>query len=133
MEKISSILGGTPRVKAVDMEEAHPIRPGVPSFGRPEGRTSLKDRFTVSQEAKDIAFKETLAARNPKEFASAKIAEEMTANFFNTKLKPPVVDEVESEGAHIHADIPELRAPMNYPKNEEAPMVTRGRMVNREA
>ena len=96
MEKISSILSSSPRVKAVDIKEAHPIRPGVPTFGRPEGRSSLrdfKDKISVSQEAKDMAFKETLAAKNPQEARHAKIAADMTRNFFENRMKEPMIEE----------------------------------------
>ncbi len=44
MEKISGILKPSHRVTSVDMKEAAPIRPGTPSFGRPEGTSSLRDR-----------------------------------------------------------------------------------------
>lgn len=87
MEKISSILPSNARLKSVDTQDAHPVRPGVPAMGRPVGRTSSQDRFTVSQQAKDLAFQETLGARNPREDAHVKIADAMTKNFFETRLK----------------------------------------------
>lgn len=85
MEKLSSILPASPRVKSVDLKAAQPVRPGVPRFGRPEGLVS-RDRLSLSPEAKEMAFKETLAARNPREAQSAKIAEEVTAKFFQNRL-----------------------------------------------
>lgn len=87
MEKISSILPANARLKSVDTQDAHPVRPGVPAMGRPVGRTSGQDRFTVSQEAKDLAFQETLATRNPREDEHVKIADAMTKNFFETRLQ----------------------------------------------
>lgn len=47
MEKISGILKPSNRVTSVDMKEAAPIRPGTPSFGRPEGTSALRDRNKV--------------------------------------------------------------------------------------
>src|SRR6478672_2562783 len=44
MEKISGILKPSHRVTSVDMEDAAPIRPGIPTFGRPEGVSSLRER-----------------------------------------------------------------------------------------
>ena len=41
--------------------------------------------MTLSQEAKDIAFKDTLASMNPKEAKSAKIAEDVSRKFFEQK------------------------------------------------
>lgn len=35
MQKISSIIPSSRRVTSVDMKDAHPVRPGVPQFGRP--------------------------------------------------------------------------------------------------
>lgn len=40
MEKISSIIPTNNRIKKVDMEYSHPVRPGVSSFGRNVGTTS---------------------------------------------------------------------------------------------
>ncbi len=88
MEKISSILPSNPRLKSVDTQDAHPVRPGVPAMGRPIGRTTNQDRFTVSQKAKDLAFQETLGARNPSELAHVKIADTMAKKFFETRLQP---------------------------------------------
>lgn len=42
MEKISGILPGSARLSAVDLKES-PVRPGTPSFGRPEGVSSLRE------------------------------------------------------------------------------------------
>lgn len=90
MEKLSSILPSNPRVKNVDMADSHPIRPGVQSYGRPTGITPLKDRFSISEEAKDLAFKETLASTNPKEAKSIKAIDDMAKKFFEGKVESPV-------------------------------------------
>lgn len=95
MEKISRVLPPSPRVKSVDLEAAHPVRPGTPTFGIPVGSTS-SDRLTLSNEAKARAFQETLAARNPRQANHAKIAENVTREFFETRLyKEPARGEAE--------------------------------------
>ncbi len=86
MEKISSILPSNARLKSVDLDQSAPVRPGVPAMGRNVGRSSTKDRFAVSQEAKDLAFQETLGGRNPKEAAHAKIADDMARKFFEQRV-----------------------------------------------
>jgi hypothetical protein len=88
MDKLSSILGSSPRVKSVDLSDAHPVRPGTPSFGRPVGTTSIRDRFTVSDSAKDRALQDTVGFRNQKEDRQTKIAENVTKKFFETRLQP---------------------------------------------
>ncbi|MFZ4404386.1 MAG: hypothetical protein ACOYOK_09825 [Pseudobdellovibrionaceae bacterium] len=40
MDKLSLILPNNPRVKNVDTSRSQPVRPGAPTFGRPEGITS---------------------------------------------------------------------------------------------
>ena len=98
MEKISSILPSNARVKSVDMAAANPIRPGTPAYGRPVGTTaSERDRITVSETARELASRESVASQNPKETAKAKVVEQMTRNFFETRLKP--VQEAKGETA----------------------------------
>lgn len=88
MDKLSSILPSSPRVQAVDLNEAPPVRPGAPTFGRRVGANTIKDRITVSQEAKDIAFQDTLAMRNPKETKGVKIVDQLAKKFFDSQTKP---------------------------------------------
>lgn len=88
MDKLSSILPSSPRVKSVDLKNAQPARPGAPLFGRPQGSVS-SDRMTLSPAAKDLAFQETLGGRNPKEAAQVQIAKDVTRKFFETRLDEP--------------------------------------------
>ncbi len=85
MEKLSSILPNSPRVKSVDLSEAKPRRPGAPSFGVPMGTTSTKDRVTMSS-GTDEAAKDLLTYKNPKDARGAKIAEDISRKFFETRL-----------------------------------------------
>lgn len=128
MEKLSSILPTSPRVKNVDMTDAHPVRPGTPSYGRPVGISAVRDRLTVSQQARDMAFNETLGQINPKEFKSVKIVEDMNRKFFDTKpvvAKPQApVTGAESADLEIDGASPELPAaasePLTSPSSEDA-------------
>ena len=56
MEKLSSILPASPRVKSVDTSESAPARPGAPAIGRPAGRNTVKDRLSISADAKEMAY-----------------------------------------------------------------------------
>lgn len=87
MEKISGILPSNSRIKSVDMKGAHPQRPGTPDFGQKMGSTS-QDRISLSEQATEKAFQETLAAYNPREARHAKIAEDMSKSFFQSRMKP---------------------------------------------
>jgi hypothetical protein len=86
VEKISSILGASPRVKAVDLDAEHPVRPGAPAFGRKEGTTSSqRDKVTISPAAKEAAFAETMAAHDPRKDESSKMRVQNTDKFFESK------------------------------------------------
>ena len=101
MEKVSSILAASPRIKAVDLEEDHPVRPGAPTFGRKEGITAAqRDKITISPQAKDAAFAETMAARNPRIEEATQARIRNTDKFFESReaLKEP--GEAEAEIAH---------------------------------
>lgn len=97
MDKISSILPGNARVQSVDLDEAPPARPGAPSFGRKAGRNTVSDRVTLSQKAKEMAAKDTLMVRNPKEASRSKMVEELNRRFFETRLQKPEKEAPQSQ------------------------------------
>lgn len=85
MEKISGILPGSSRVTAVDLKEAGPVRPGTPSFGRPQGVSSLKEVsrdsiFPTSQKA--INSHNELNDWRSKDAKLAAVAAELSDRFF---------------------------------------------------
>jgi hypothetical protein len=107
VEKLSGILPNSPRVKSVDLSEAKPRRPGAPSFGVPQGTTSGQDRVTISSSAGvDEAAKDLLTYRNPKDARGAKIAENISRKFFETRLLKP----------EIAAPKPTTEAPVELPE-----------------
>jgi hypothetical protein len=89
MEKLSSILPSNARIRSVDTKDSKPARPGAPLFGRPQGTLSVKDRFSVSKEAVDRAAQDLSALRNGKEFARARMVEDISNKFFETRLSEP--------------------------------------------
>lgn len=124
MDKISSIIPSNARLKSVDLEDSHPVRPGTPTFGRREGTTSNmraaeRDRVSISSKAREVMQQETVAGRNPREDASVKIVDTITRNFFNTRVKPkeePLSEQVQetaqgtSQGA-VPNEIPQASEP----------------------
>ena len=83
MDKLSSILPNSPRIKSVDLSEAKPRRPGAPAFGVPVGTTaSVRDRVTLSSNR----LPEEAVYRNPREFKASKTADEATKKFFEKRL-----------------------------------------------
>lgn len=96
MEKLSSILPTSSRVASVDLDEAPPARPGAPTFGRKEGISTVRDRVTLQEGIKN-ASAETLYGRNPKDAAHAKMVEDLSRKFFNTRLSDKQKDPVLSE------------------------------------
>lgn len=87
MEKISGILPDKPRIKAVK-EPTPPVRPGAPSFGRPDGSSEIRDRVTLSS-VKNIGTEDYQNYRNPKEAKHVKIVEELNRKFFMEPEKAP--------------------------------------------
>jgi hypothetical protein len=89
MEKLSGILPNSPRVKSVDVNDAKPRRPGAPTFGLPNGTTAaVRDRVSLSKNTPNDVGADTLTYKNPKDFRSVKISEDMAKNFFETRLRP---------------------------------------------
>jgi hypothetical protein len=87
MDKISSIVPGSQRVKTVDLSEAPPVRPGTPGFGRRQGVSSLdgKDRDGLTTAAKAVMEHKQQMEKRLSESARDKIADEMSAKFFMKK------------------------------------------------
>ena len=99
MDKISGIIPSSARLSSVDMKDSSPVRPGVPSFGRPEGTSSLKptDVLAVPAEStarKGIAAQEQLSDWRTKDAKQAALAAEVTDKFFmkNNRAAEPVQD-----------------------------------------
>lgn len=87
MEKISGILSSSARVTSVDLDESPPARPGSPNIGQKQGVVRINDRFNLSQRAKELAAQDTMMKVNPREHAKAKIVENQSKAFFQTRLK----------------------------------------------
>lgn len=87
MDKISGILPSSSRVASVDMKEANPVRPGTPSFGRPEGASALRDAKlgTTASRAAGIS-REQLDWRS-KDMQNAATVRELADNFFKGNQK----------------------------------------------
>lgn len=96
MEKLSRILPASPRVKSVDIDEAHPVRPGAPSFGNPVGANPLRDRLTFSDEALQKSSEGTVLSGREKDARSAKLIEDMSRRFFETRVQSPIKDSSDS-------------------------------------
>lgn len=104
MDKISRIVPSSARVQSTDLDEAHPVRPGVPAFGRAEGHSS-KDRVTLStlKNVEDpLEFK---PYRNTPENAKAKIVEEMNAKFFGSNARTSSLGMAKEQSDMIRGEV----------------------------
>lgn len=91
MEKISGILKPSSRVTSVDLKDAPPVRPGMPTFGRPEGVSSLRDRGRGYDGAE--AAQENQGAMmhwRTKESQNSRAAEQIADRFFMNGEREPV-------------------------------------------
>ncbi len=89
MEKISGIIPSSPRVKAVDLKAARPVRPGTPSFGAPEGSSSLKDQVTLSGITMQNPNSIEVPRWKSKEDSQAEIVNRITNQFFKKSADAP--------------------------------------------
>lgn len=87
MDKISSILPSSARVTSVDMQDAHPVRPGTPSFGRPVGVSHLRRNLSMSSIDQQL-MNTNLTERQRDGLNKAKIVQDISAGFF---MKKPAV------------------------------------------
>jgi hypothetical protein len=95
MEKISSILPKSARVSSVDMKEVAPVRPGTPSFGRPEGVSALRDAGIGQTAAKASKIHAERMDWKSKDLSQAAMARELSENFFKSRLGQNEINEAE--------------------------------------
>ena len=91
MQKISGILPSSRRVATVDMKNSHPVRPGVPLFGRQRGISGPPAASIDRTRISELALKEM----SPKDAADMRIISRVTDGFF--MQKPEVQDSFETE------------------------------------
>lgn len=98
MDKISGIIPSSPRLQSVDLKDAAPVRPGTPSFGRPEGVSSLNKPPMISTAPetarRGAAIHEQRMDWRSEDARKANMAAEMSNSFFmkNDKKAEPVRD-----------------------------------------
>lgn len=126
MEKLSSILPSSSRITSVDIDESPPARPGSPSFGRKMGVNSVRDRVSLSPQAKEMAASQTLLGKNPKEISQAKAIGELNRRFFDTRLNPTEARISSSEQMVAPMSVP----PIEMDESEPAKEQTRSQMVS---
>ncbi|OQW49031.1 MAG: hypothetical protein A4S09_12725 [Proteobacteria bacterium SG_bin7] len=96
MQKISGILPGSTRVTSVDLKSSRPVRPGVPSFGAPQGESNLRDQVTRSQLAMQDPNSIDVPRWRSKEDANAEIAKNITDQFFRRRIDQPAPEITDS-------------------------------------
>ncbi|MEK6774354.1 MAG: hypothetical protein AABY64_10460 [Bdellovibrionota bacterium] len=112
MEKISGIIPANNRTKAVDVSNSQPVRPGAPTWGRPNGKVT---RNTMPDPLEKVSFSR-MDSPSKSEFenpiqqttynsrgqvAKAQVVEELSKKFFapNAKNLARDSDETLSEQA----------------------------------
>lgn len=91
MEKISGILPASARITSVDLKNSGVARSGSPSFGRPQGSSSVvRKQQDVFQSAAE-RHSEAMSLRHPSQMAAkdpqVAIVEKISSDFF---MKPVV-------------------------------------------
>ena len=96
MEKISGIIAANARTRSVDVSKSQPVRPGAPTYGRPEGKVTkanIEDKISLSA----IANERPLETGNYKntESAKVKIIKDSAQKFFDTRVPQSIAKDSE--------------------------------------
>jgi hypothetical protein len=88
MDKISRIVPPNGRTRSVDVSRSQPVRPGAPTWGRPEGKVTRTpvDRVNLSSLAAERPLE---TYKNLSEAKHVKIAKELTDKFFESQYPSP--------------------------------------------
>ncbi|MEO0335065.1 MAG: hypothetical protein AAF202_01635 [Pseudomonadota bacterium] len=95
MEKISGIVPASSRVQGVNIKDSQPLRPGVPTFGRPVGVSSLAEDRALTTAEKAVAAHNDLMARRSGDAHKPAIITNMADQFFmknETQAEAPIQD-----------------------------------------
>ena len=83
MDKISGIIPSSRRVSSVDLQNAAPVRPGTPTFGRPIGISTLAPELIGTSTAQKALAEFDLQMAPKKSIdPKADIVENMSNQFF---------------------------------------------------
>ena len=126
MEKISGIIASTPRITSADMRNSGVVRPGTPSFGRPQGVSTVANRAEIASGRATDELESLRSAREPNaqpKNEKAEIVERMAKNFFNNK---PSVAATAVEGPRDEASQEILR---KFQTEEESAFNPKGSAV----
>lgn len=111
MEKISGVIGASPRLKSVDLQNSPPVRPGAPSFGQPVGEVTLARRKDLTTAQKANILREQMMD-DQKRLRELRTVENMSGEFFMNKIERQDSPEV---GHEVHI---ELASPGSIPNAE---------------
>ncbi len=87
MEKISSIVRGSPRTASVDLKSASAVRPGALGFGRPVGESSLTTPKEGTTAQRAVALQAELAEKRA--MGPDKVIQQMADQFFMSRIRRP--------------------------------------------
>jgi hypothetical protein len=82
MDKISGIVPASSRVQGVNLKDSQPLRPGVPTFGRPVGVSSLAEGRQLTTAEKAVAAHNELMTRRSGDAHKPAIITDMANKFF---------------------------------------------------
>lgn len=91
MEKISGILGTSPRLKSTDLQSAPPTRPGAPNFGQPSGEVTLAHRKDLTTAQKANMLREQMM-EDKKRLRDQSTVEDLTGKFFMNQIEQRAMD-----------------------------------------
>lgn len=124
MEKISHIVRGNSRVASVDLKNSSAVRPGVPTYGRPVGESSVGAEIAGAGTTAGRAVALHAQINESRRSGPDRVAEAIAEQFFMTRLRGPELEgapteSVGSQGAGTAESSqeiisPEASAPSGY-------------------
>lgn len=88
MEKISGILPASARITNVDFKNSGVARSGSPSFGRPQGTSTVAQNEMLTAKRSADNFKELMNIREQNADPDSAIVDKITNDFFMRKGRP---------------------------------------------
>lgn len=111
MEKISGIVGSNPRLKSTDLQSSSAIRPGMPTFGRPVGESTIAQRKDLTTAQKANMIREKMAL-DKKTMYEVRAIERMQEQFFVNKpdiqVQPEKVDNLIAQVQEVRPQIEDM-------------------------
>lgn len=140
MEKISGIIGSSPRLKSTDLQSAPPARPGSPTFGRPVGESTLAHRKDLTTAQKANMLREQML-EDKKAWKEQEAVQNIANKFFMNQIEqrnavqasPAQGVQIPGESVSVSVPVEEATPEISELTQEEMKYMPKGSYLDRSA